>query len=158
MPSPIPPHRGLADLMALVCHEARNLRRVNPALAHSTKYEYLAKLPCGKVQAWKAVQRQRIAMSSAKDVVASEKIMEQSWGVTLEDLHGLFLNPCWDGRQFGGRRWAVITDKVLQVRDALRNGKPSEAARLISQALALRHNGGGTVEQKLQILDVGISK
>ncbi len=147
----------LADAIALVYHEARNVRHLIQARALSAAgWERLVALPRNRVDAWKAVQPLRTAARRTTCADDAVRIFEERFRRDLLDLRTLFADPTWrHAKGYGGNAWRGVTSLVLTLRDAITEGGGGGIQEGRRQLVAARHNNG-TLLDKILTLDHAI--
>jgi len=148
------------DLVTLVYHEGRNVRHLvkDGRIDEPKRYSRLINLPCNRVGAWRVLQKLRDAARARADVTQVERVYSRHFGLTLEEMKRLFEHQGWrHSKSVGGNKWAAITDSVVQLRNALVDGRIEEAKRVADRTLSMCHNTG-RVSKKLEDLDSAIRK
>lgn len=138
------PDSAFVDYVALLYHEARNVRHLVKLGAVSTSdFARLIALPTNKYAAWSEISRMRTKAASGKGEAAIG-IFESAYGVTLGDLAALFARPEWKNNSpgYGGNRWTEIAKAVQDLRDVLAQGDSVAAAGLETTIKAMKHNTG----------------
>jgi hypothetical protein len=131
-----------ADYLALVYHEARNVRHLIRAGAVDPEpYQFIVSLPTGRDEAWKHLQHDFI----------------RRFHLGLEDLRDLYSNQSWKDYLpgCGGTAWRVIVEHVIYLRDALDRGDTDRADEALGRIPQLGHNTVQVagVSKKLALLD-----
>lgn len=145
----------LADLIALVYHEARNVRHlIKAGFIDPAPFTHLVSLPVNRDEAWAALQDYRTAALNAKSDSEAAMVFERRFGVSLAELAAVYANDRWRNSAYGGNAWFAIT---LKVADLLELGDEDAAApTMIEEIAAMRHNTG-TIQEKLERLDSRLS-
>ena len=145
---------AFADLVDLLYHEGRNVRHLVKK-GHPIDQKLLPlrdRLATNRYQAWKQIQPLRLEARKARSYKEIERIFEQRFKLTLDDLVVLYTHPSWKGTPYGGNAWLPIACKVKEVRDLLDSGREDESNYLMSLILEMSHNTG-KVSEKLKNLD-----
>lgn len=145
----------LADGLALVYHEGRNVRHlVRAGHVDSRGWEVLLSLPTNRVEAWRAILGLRLKASAAPNRGnRAARVFEQHFRKTLEDLEALYENEHWKhAAAVGGHAWRVVTSAVLRLRDALVSEDRLRVGEAANSLVAARHNNG-YVRHKIRELD-----
>jgi hypothetical protein len=147
---------SFVDLVALLYHEARNVRHLKRAgHAELEKYSPLVNLAANRNDAWDQVQVLRCAARRCSSAREAEAVFEGRFQVGLEDLEALYAHSGWRGSAFGGNQWLNIARSVIKLREAIAKGDAREQEELLGQILNLRHNTG-SVQSKLEKLDASL--
>ena len=157
VPRPQDPDRlnWLADYVALVYHEARNVRHLVRARAvEQDQWKYLVALPVNRDEAWRALQDTRAQARRAGSAAEILQIFERRLRVSLTHLASLYANPGWRNQPFGGNAWKGIADLVGKLASCLEAGRLSDADELLQTLLLARHNTGA-LSDKLTRLNQG---
>lgn len=157
MPTPLPPDPDrfalLADYVALVYHEARNVRHLIRAGAiEPEEWKYLVSLPVNRDEAWQALQDVRAQARQANDPAGVLHIFERRFRVSLAQLVALYGNQAWRNQAYGGNAWERVAELVRQLAECLDAGRLSEADGLLGALRIARHNTGAVID-KLSRLD-----
>jgi len=79
------------------------------------------------------------------------KLYEDRTGLSLQDIHQIFAEGHWqchNGRfSFGGPKWARITEKTLELRQAIVTEDWSKVPALLGEIKTLEHNNGLVVNK-----------
>jgi hypothetical protein len=148
-----------ASYLCLVYHEARNVRHlIKGGYLDAGPYLSLRdRLTKNRDEAWVALQDLRAA-AIEREASPALKLFVDRFGLTLEDLLGLFADARWkDAPSYGGNRWVEITRSVIELRDALVANEQEAIADLLHRIPALRHNNG-LVGEKLRSLDTTLTR
>lgn len=148
----------LVDYIALVYHEARNVRHL--VKGHTVEHEqwkYLVALPVNKHKAWEELHSTRLEAKNAETVRNALLPFERRFQVELEELQALYGHPAWRNSACGGNAWKKITELVQLLSAALQEGQWEEADRLLSALADARHNTG-LVAAKLHLLDAAMQQ
>lgn len=143
------------NLVALLYHEGRNVRHLTEGgkLYDDTRFLPLIHgLARNRDHAWKQIRPLRLKARKAGSGREAERLFEQRFKLTLDDLIVLYAYPGWKGTPYGGNAWLPIAQKVKEVSDLLDAGKEDEANFDISQILEMSHNTG-KVREKLEKLN-----
>jgi predicted protein tyrosine phosphatase len=140
----------LVDALALVYHEARNVRHLVHAHAiAATGWEKVVAFPKNRVDAWKHIQSLR--MAARRKCTAKEAAMcfEECFGRSLVDLRTLFADPTWKhAKGYGGNAWRGVTSLVLNLQGAITQGEDGAIQDARRQLIAANHNNG-TLRDKI---------
>lgn len=140
--------RRVADLLALVYHEARNVRHlVKGGYLEPAPYARLISLPVNRDEAWHALHELRSQAASSPSPSAAAEVFESRLRLGIDDLIVLYANDNWRSSPFGGNPWRAITIRVAHLMMALESSG-SESEELLAEVAKMRHNTG-TVGQKL---------
>jgi hypothetical protein len=71
----------------------------------------------------------------------------EATGLAPADLVALFRSNGWQGG-YGGERWAVITDALVRLADALDNEEPHVALAICDQVETMWHNSASLVPSR----------
>jgi len=147
----------LADGLALICHEARNVRHLIQARAiPATGWDRLVALPKKRGDAWKEVQALRMAARRCSTATECAHVFEKRFGWTILDLRNLFANPNWKyAKGYGGNAWLGITALLLSLQDAIAQGEEKSIQRAAQSLVAAKHNNG-TLRDKISGLDQAV--
>jgi hypothetical protein len=150
-------NESFADFLALLYHEARNVRHlIRAGRASASAYAPLTTgLPTNRYEAWRTIQDARSNARQAGTAVACAEIFEQSFRLSLRDLIILFENDGWKHSARGGNQWATIATAVTELYHALEGGDADRTNRLVSAITEIRHNTG-IVRDKLLDLDMSL--
>lgn len=160
VPTPQAPARlaWLADYLALVYHEARNVRHlVRDRAVESDQWRYLIALPVNRDGAWRAMQDVRAQARRADSTAGIQQIFERRFRVSLAQLFSLYGSPAWRNQRFGGNAWARIAELVEKLASSLEAGRLSDADELLDALRVARHNTGAVID-KLSRLDQGLGR
>ena len=144
---------ALVDYMSLAYHEARNVRyliRAGHLLPQN--YSELVNLPNNREEAWKDIQKLRVAAKQVRSVREAEAVFLRRFRIDLDELLVLFKNLNWRHSSMGGNRWADITNAVIGLREAIDSEDPARAVSLVASIREMHHNTNG-VGTKLAGLD-----
>ena len=114
-------------------------------------------LPANRIEAWRFLQPFRRKASEAPTGAEAESVFRNKFELSLEDLLVLSSNPHWEGRSFGGNRWAQIDEGLIALRDAIDIRKHERVAELIVSLPKMAHNTGNLADQ-LRALDEAIER
>lgn len=146
-------YHELIDYVALVYHEARNVRHlIRKRAVEPESWKCLRGLPVNRNKAWKALQDIRSEAQKAGTVRAALLPFKRGFKVTLEQLQGLYDNPAWRDADYGGNAWKAITELVRRLAVALENGQSDEVSGLLAMLSQAQHNNG-SLTTKLRQLD-----
>jgi hypothetical protein len=146
----------LADYVALVYHEARNVRHLIRAQASEPEqWKYLVALPVNRDKAWQALQGARAQARRTHSTAGVLQVFERRFRVSLPQLVALYGNQAWRNQPYGGNAWKAIAELVQKLVVCLEAGRPSEADGLLKALRIVRHNTGALIE-KLARLDGGL--
>jgi hypothetical protein len=144
---------GFASDLCLVYHEARNVRHpIKDGCLEGASYERLRNLPTNRERAWEAMQDLRVQASLAESALAASRMFEQRFKIGLEPLLDLYKSECWGSSSYGGNPWVVITEAVMELRDALARSDSEQVDDLLER-IQLMHHHTGQVGDKLARLD-----
>lgn len=148
--------RELSDFLALVYHEARNVRHlVHAGYLPAGKWSELINLPANRLEAWRALQPTRVAAASASSATAAQAVFHSRFAISLADLSELYGNGAWrHARQFGGSAWLHPTRILVDLVPALDSTDP-RYEHLFLTLRESRHNNG-FVAEKLRSLDAAL--
>jgi hypothetical protein len=142
------------DFVSLVYHEgryARGLPAGSTRIVCQKLIDYFAN-DFDRQRAWKKIQPIRQTALVAYSATRAEEIFKQRFSVSLEQLRVLFMDPCFEGKAVGGKRWASIVTKVIDVRNKL-DERDEHAAEQILREIAQTMHNTRTCGQKLFELD-----
>ena len=143
----------LVDYVALVYHEARNVRYlIRVRAVEPEAWKYLVALPVNRHKAWEVLQRIRAEAHQAETVRAALLPFERRFKVTLEHLRVLYDNPAWRNAVYGGNAWKAIATLVWRLAAALEKDQSDEVSGLLTMLSRAQHNTGSVVA-KLRQLD-----
>jgi|GEM_PF-1407999 hypothetical protein len=156
------PVARLADYLALVYHEARNVRHlVNSGIVGADQWRFLVALPTNRDAAWRELQELRRRASVSKTAYASAEVFAARFRVTLENLQALNSDEAWRSyaAAYGGTPWRVIVEHVIELRDAIDRGDTPTTDHLLARIPSLGHNTVivDGVARKLSNLDASIA-
>lgn len=120
-------------------------------MAYQKLIDYFAK-DFERHRAWKKLQPIRQTASAASSATQAEEIFKHRFAVNLEQLHVLFSNPSFEGKNVGGNKWASIVSKVIDAQKML-DSKDEHGAEELLQEIAQTMHNTRTCEQKLADLD-----
>lgn len=157
MPTPAAPDPNrlawLADYVALVYHEARNVRHlIRAGVAQPEEWKYLVALPVNRDAAWQALQDVRAQARGANDTAGVLQVFERRFRVSLAQLVEIYGNQAWRSGSYGGNAWERIAELVRKLAACLDAGRLSEADGLLEALRIVRHNTGALID-KLSRLD-----
>lgn len=97
------PHAGDGDLLgflvdhiALLYHEARNVRHLIRADFHPSKgWDRVVSLPTNRLAAWREIQDTREEAKAAGNTEAALAVFEGRFQVSLIELREMFANEHW---------------------------------------------------------------
>jgi hypothetical protein len=143
----------LVDYVALVYHEARNVRYlIRVRAVEPEAWKYLVTLPVNRHKAWEALQGIRAEAHQAETVRAALLPFERRFKVTLEQLLVLYDNPAWRHAAYGGNAWKIIATLVWSLAAALEKDQLDEVSGVLTRLFQAQHNTGSVVA-KLRQLD-----
>jgi ribosomal protein S14 len=143
------------DSLALVYHEARNVRHlVKEGHLPEPPYRALINLPVNRFAAWRELQPLRIEARDTRSGPGPDAVFRRRFGLSLVDLREMYGNPGWKDSKckLGGNAWAAITEHVIGLRDALAAGDMCRAFAVAIEGRSMDHNTG-PVQSKLRQLD-----
>jgi len=151
---PPTPQDLFVDCLALVYHEARNVRHLIKAKhLPSTGWEQLRSLPTNRNEAWAHIQSCRRQARQARSASEAAQVFARQFGVGLTGLLDMYENPNWHhAKGYGGNAWAQITRDVIALRKALDGNGSAEFQALVIRLSECRHNNGKLTD-KLRALD-----
>ncbi len=85
----------------------------------------------------------------ARTLVDAAGVFEQTYGLSLEELHWLYQQPCWKHAALGGNRWGSISAAVRDLVAAMAIETDRRIEELLKSIPEMKHNTG-TVEEKLR--------
>lgn len=157
-----PPDRisKLADYLALVYHEGRNVRHlIRSGNVEPERFIQLVNLPTNKYQAWDQLQPLRERARTSETAAVAAEVFFTRFGLTLDDLLDLNANLAWRSYapDYGGTAWRVIVEHVIGLRDALDLGDEALSDEILALIPRLGHNTveADGVATKLALLDHG---
>ncbi len=143
----------LGDYVALVFHEARNVRHlVREGVIEPDPWKYLTSLPVNRDSAWKELQGLRGEARSARTSHELVKLFEDRFHVSLSQLVEMYEHRAWRGNAYGGNAWATITRLVGELVVYLDSGRFAEAQQVLDRLKSTHHNTG-RLNDKLTNLD-----
>jgi hypothetical protein len=144
---------SLADYLALVYHEARNVRHLIRAQAiESEPWKYLIALPVKREEAWQMLRDVRTQVRQAEDAVGALQVFERRFRVSLAQLVALYGNKGWRNAPYGGKRVGGDCEARRHPRGLLADRPRPEVERSLQELRMSRHNTGLVVD-KLSNLD-----
>ena len=150
---PQAPLAWLADYVALVYHEARNVRHlIHIRAIEPGVWKYVVALPVHRDEAWRALQDVRALAREAKASTKILHIFERRFRVSMADLIALYGHQAWRNASFGGNAWARVAILVAQLAECLDSGRLDEADGFLAALRGARHNTGAVID-KLARLD-----
>jgi len=146
--------RELADYLSLVYHESRNVRHlIDKGHLASEPWRLVTRLPRNKHHAWQAIQPSRQAAAVAASALDAAAVFSSRFGVSLDQLVGLYANPNWrHAPAYGGSAWRMPTELVISLIPAIDSGDTSRTPQLLADLRASKHNTG-LLSEKLALLD-----
>ncbi len=143
----------LAALMCLVYHEAQNVRHPldKRRLRREPRYKLLRSLPSDKFEAWRHLQKLRARPSRESTASGVERVYQQRFGLSLDELQELYSMTVWKDSSRGGNKWASIAAKVRELIATIDSEDTELAEQLRTTVLNMRHHTG-QVEDKLRNL------
>lgn len=145
--------REFVDYVALLYHEARNVRHlIREGYLPPGRFTRLVGLPKNRSAAWEALQDLRTEAKQVDSASEAEAVFCRRLGVSLEDLVLLFQDRHWRHSSRGGNRWADVATAVSKLRDAIERHDLAAASACVSE-VALMHHNTGIVGEKLRRLD-----
>lgn len=143
---------SLGDYLALVYHEARNVRHLIRARAiEPERWKFLVALPVKRHDAWQALQGVRSAARQVDGAAEALQVFERRFRVSLAQLVTLYGNPGWRNAPYGGNAWEEITRLVETLATCLEAGRVSEADRSLQALHLARHNTGLVVDKLVEL-------
>jgi hypothetical protein len=153
----IVPLRIFVDGLALVYHEARNVRHlIKKGYLEPDGWEEIIKLPGNRREAWKQLQTLRgIGKESSLASQASARFAAK-FGRSVDELITLYQNPNWrHAAGYGGHKWIDVTEIVRDLGSALEEGRANDASVFCNDLIASSHNNG-LVRDKIRRMDESI--
>ncbi len=143
----------VVDVICLVYHEARNLRHPVKAgkLQTDPRYGRLLSLPVSRDAAWVAMSSHRKRAALAGSAKGAVQAFEAAFGLSLDELHQLYLREFWKGSSYGGNRWAPITERVGDL-VAMADAAGDEAVVAMLDGIHAMCHNTGKVGDKLRDL------
>ena len=151
------PLRIFVDGLALIYHEARNVRfLIKDGNLEPDRWEELIKLPKNRGKAWEQLQTLRgIGKESSLASQASARFAAK-FGPSVDELITLYQNPHWkDAAGYGGHKWINVTEIVRDLGSALEEGRANDASVFCDDLIASSHNNG-LVRDKIRRMDESI--
>jgi len=143
----------LADYLALVYHEARNVRHLSQGgYIDAAPWASLISLPVNRERAWRELQSTRAKARLAHTAAEALSLFRRRFHVSLPQLIELYQHKAWRGAAYGGNAWNGIAQGVLDVAECLEAGRIVEAREILARLAQARHNTG-LVSEKLHRLD-----
>jgi hypothetical protein len=144
----------LADYLALLYHEARNVRHlIAKGCVSREAWGALVGLPKNKFAAWEAIRPLRSAAASAVSAGAAVSVFSDHFGVSLHQLVALYSNVAWrDAAAFGGSAWLSPAKLVAALVPAIDRAETGKCEELFATLRASRHNTD-LLAAKLSLLD-----
>lgn len=139
----------LKDYVALMYHEARNVRHlISKGHLSRSGWEKIVILPRNRELAWREITNFSDSIKGdIRDVLSS---FEQKFGQNLESLVAMFSNSNWKHAAFyGGNAWARIGQTVIDLVFAFQEGDYERISLLRNKLQDEKHNTG-TVKEKLE--------
>lgn len=143
-----------ADLLTLVYHKARNIRHLvrSGVIEDVARYSRIINLPVNSGDAWANMQGLRQRAAESLSIRKASGMFYERFRLSLEDLVVLYRNPAWQNSATGGNKWSFISEKVIELQDAIESRNVDDAIILIEVIFDLSHNTG-RVRDKLVRLD-----
>jgi hypothetical protein len=88
----------------------------------------------------------------AGTVEAAAAVFGTTFDLCLQDLIAVYRMPIWKHSSYGGNKWAEICSQVWHLVCTMESGNEFEAEKLYREVMAMYHNTGGTVAEKLHSL------
>jgi hypothetical protein len=153
MGGPITSLSLLADYLALVYHEARNVRHLtHRGFVDAAPWRHLTSLPVNRELAWRELQSARAEAREAKTPRAVLSVFERRFRISLAQLIELYGHPKWRGGAHGGNAWKGISELVRRAAKHLEGDRFTEAEADFA-LLAQAHQNTRLVSEKLRDLD-----
>ena len=146
---------SFADILALLYHEGRNVRHLSRNEKMNVDPRFLSLrdgLATNRYQAWEQIQPLRGKAVLSPSARLAERVFEQKFHLTAEDLGVLFGHSGWKGTYYGGNAWQPIARMAIQLSHLIDDKQELEAASLVESILQSCHNTG-IVRDKLRNLD-----
>jgi hypothetical protein len=143
----------LADYLALVYHEARNVRHlIHAGFLEPGPWARLTSLPVNREKAWSGLQSTRTAARKAQRPCDVLSAFERRFQISLQQLIGLYGHQAWRGGAHGGNAWKGIAQLVSDAAEHLEANSIAETQETFDR-LAKAHHNTGLVGEKLHRLD-----
>jgi len=153
MPDAAPCLSLLADYLALVYHEGRNVRHlIHGRFVGAAPWAHLTSLPVNREKAWREIQRTRAATRKAQTPHDVLSAFERRFHISLAQLIELYGHQAWRGSARGGNAWKGIAQLVYDAAEYLEANRIAEAQQAFDRLAEAQHNTG-LVREKLQGLD-----
>ncbi len=148
-----PDLHNLIDAVALVYHEARNVRHlIRGRRIEPQEWKYLTALPTNRDAAWADLQDLRQRAKEMSTPQESLEAFEKRFHVSLARLEWLYAHPSWRNSSYGGNAWHGVTQLVQVFAECLDSGLDEQVATVRERLRAAQHNTG-SVQDKLAKLD-----
>jgi hypothetical protein len=149
-----------SDLLALIYHEARNVRHlVRQGLIPEQEWRSLISLPANRIEAWKRVSQLRDAAYAQASPDGVLKLFQNQFHVCLYDIRKMFANDNWrHAKAYGGNAWAGITDFAIALAAAIRERHPDETEYLLAELSKLRHNNGFLMDKLVELETANVDR
>jgi len=136
--------RTLCDVLALIYHEARNVRHlVRQGLLDREPWRFVVSLPTDREDAWREITGTRDKAKKQVSVDGALRLFDSRFHVSLHDLEQMFANENWrHAKEYGGNAWAGITNLAAKLADAMRNQEMEGAERIMTELRNAHHNNG----------------
>ena len=153
----IEPLRLFVDGLALVYHEARNVRHlIGGGYLEAVGWEEIIKLPENRKEAWKQIQTLRDLGNESSSASQASARFVAKFTRSLDELITLYQNPNWrHAAGYGGHKWINVTGIVRNLGRALGEGHANDAPDFCDDLIASSHNNG-LVREKIRKMDESI--
>lgn len=143
----------LADYLALVYHEARNVRHlIRRSVVDAAPWTYVVSLPVNREKAWRELQSTRATARKAQTPRDVQSVFERRFHVSLLQLIELYGHQAWRGGAHGGNAWKGIAQLICRAAEHLEANRITETQEDFDR-LAQAHHNTGLVSEKLHHLD-----
>jgi hypothetical protein len=143
----------LADYLALVYHEARNVHHlIHRGFVDAAPWTHLTSLPVNRDKAWGELQNTRATARKAQRPRDVLSVFERRFHISLLQLIELYGHQAWRGGAHGGNAWKGIAELVCGAAEYLEVNRITEAQEAFDR-LAQAHHNTGLVSEKLHRLD-----
>ena len=151
------PLRIFVDGLALIYHEARNVRHlIGDGYLESAGWEEIIKLPENRKEAWKQIQTLRDLGNESSSAPQASACFADKFTRSLDELITLYQNPNWrHAAGYGGHKWINVTEVVRNLGRALDEGRANDAPGFCDDLIASSHNNG-LVRDKIRRMDESI--
>ena len=147
-----------ADGLALVYHEARNVRHLfqKSDIPSAEWARLVSSLPKNRIDAWKQLQTVRQAARSSATAHDAARLFASRLGKSLNDLEVLYQDPNWKhAKAWGGHAWRDVTAIVANLGQAIDQCNLGRITAACAELLQAHHNNG-PIRQKIVELDSAV--